>query len=44
MTNLFLPDRLELDYLNEKYDLEFPENESETLSALSSTAMKPFPV
>jgi CBS domain containing-hemolysin-like protein len=24
--------RLELDYLNEKYDLEFPENESETLS------------
>jgi len=24
--------RLELDYLNEKYDFEFPENESETLS------------
>ena len=24
--------RLELDYLNEKYDLDFPENESETLS------------
>ncbi|HVY75518.1 MAG TPA: hemolysin family protein [Puia sp.] len=24
--------RLELDYLNEKYNLEFPENESETLS------------
>jgi putative hemolysin len=24
--------RLELDYLNEKYELEFPENESETLS------------
>ena len=24
--------RLELDYLNEKYDLEFPESESETLS------------
>ena len=27
-----LSGRLELDYLNEKYDLEFPENESETLS------------
>ena len=24
--------RLELDYLNEKYKLEFPENETETLS------------
>ncbi len=24
--------RMELDYLNEKYDLDFPENESETLS------------
>jgi CBS domain containing-hemolysin-like protein len=24
--------RLELDYLNEKYEFEFPENESETLS------------
>lgn len=27
-----LSGRLELDYLKEKYELEFPENESETLS------------
>ena len=30
--NSFFSGRLELDYLCEKYELEFPENESETLS------------
>jgi len=31
-TEFLFRGRLELDYLNEKYDLEFPKNESETLS------------
>ena len=32
MMNLFFPAGWNLDYLNEKYGFEFPENESETLS------------
>ncbi len=31
-TEYIFSGRMELDYLNEKYDLDFPENESETLS------------
>ena len=31
-TNTFLVVRLEIDYINEKYDLEFSVSESETLS------------
>jgi putative hemolysin len=33
-TEYIFSGRLELDYLKEKYNLEFPENESETLSGL----------
>ena len=35
--------RLELDYLNEKYDLDFPEDESETLSGYIINAHETIP-
>ena len=39
-----LSGRLELDHLKEKYDLDFPENDSETLSVLLYNSTKPFPL
>jgi putative hemolysin len=35
--------RLELDYLQEKYDLEFPQNETETLSGYIINAYETIP-